>query len=277
MPHRRDSARLHAISDLLDIPYSAIPRTSNGLPTLDTASPGQQRFQAALFTCLMSRSRGRHVWEHPTKTAMASVCSYLNCIIPHADRVDLHTNTACRVASRLMPLLHPGSRVSGIPGLRLIEYGKQRLRFCHLPTGARLDLVDSHGCSTRRGMGSDLRRETRWHHEDAQQPLGELAEVTPEEETHQQHWASAPCTALRSSLLVRAIWLYWELNPVWKPAPPGGGYGQLLYRDASPQAAVDLVTSSEARIPGATFQPRSDDEGVLALGDAGIVLRRTGT
>ncbi|MFI6938477.1 hypothetical protein ACIBI4_04315 [Streptomyces sp. NPDC050418] len=275
MPHRRDAARLRAVHDLLDIPYSAIPRTSSGLPALDSADAGQQRFQAALFTCLMSSSVERHVWEHPMKPALASVSSYVNWIIPYPDRVDLHTNTACRVASRLMPLQYGEDRISGIPGLRLIGYGKQRLRLLHLPTGGHLDLVDTHACSTRRGMGQDLRFETRWHHKPAQRPLWQLAEVTPEEQAHHLHWATEPCTALRSSLLIRAIWMYWELNPSWRPAVPAGGYEQLLYTKAiAPQEVADLLTVSEVRIPGVTYESRGTDDGVLRAGGTGITLTR---
>jgi enamine deaminase RidA (YjgF/YER057c/UK114 family) len=60
------------------------------------------------------------------------------------------TNTAYPVASRILPFLHEDHGVCGIPGLRLIDFTCRRARLIHVPTGGRLDLVDSH----------------RWHGED---------------------------------------------------------------------------------------------------------------
>ncbi|MGE7438949.1 hypothetical protein [Kitasatospora sp. NPDC001175] len=57
---------------------------------------------------------------------MASIASYLSWIRFHENLLEVRTNTACRVASRLLPLLHRGSRISGVPGLRLLDFGVRR-------------------------------------------------------------------------------------------------------------------------------------------------------
>ncbi|WP_158692700.1 hypothetical protein [Streptomyces roseochromogenus] len=253
-----------------------MPRTPDGHPALDVAGPDQQRFQAVLFGCLMSGDPYPHEWEHPTKPAMGSIRCYLNWIIPHRDSVEIHTNTACRVASRMLPLLHRDARISGIPGLRLVDFGKQRLRLHHLPTGARLDLVDADGCDNRRDMGRILSLETAWHHKDNTEALWSRRDLSREERAYDQHWVAAPCTPLRSSLLVRVAWLVWKFWPVWKAAPPAGSYERLFStRGRSPHAAGEFLAATEARIPGASYQPRDEKEGLLTLGSAGIVLSRS--
>jgi hypothetical protein len=93
VPHTHDAARRRAAGALLGIRPNALPRTSTGLPALDQTQPHQQCFQAALFTCIASSGENPHAWEHPTKPALASIGRYLNRIIPHPDRVDVHTNT----------------------------------------------------------------------------------------------------------------------------------------------------------------------------------------
>ncbi|WP_206344530.1 hypothetical protein [Streptomyces mesophilus] len=116
-------------------------------------------------------------------------------------------------------------------------------------------------------MGIDLRHETRWHHKDGQRLPWELPELTAEETVHERHWTAAPGTRLRSSLLVRGVWMYWELNPVWKSASPAGGCERLQFGDATPPqtaAGCASLTVSEARIPGAT---RPGGKGVSAAGN----------
>lgn len=70
--------------------------------------------------------------------------SYFNQLAMRPDRLEIRTNTACRITSRLLPLHHPEhATVSGIPGLRLLDMNSRRVRLVHLPTGGRLDLIDS--------------------------------------------------------------------------------------------------------------------------------------
>ncbi|QPP05202.1 hypothetical protein G4Z16_01035 [Streptomyces bathyalis] len=266
---------MQSVSSLLALRRAEIPRTSNGLPALDEAAPHQQCFQATLLTCLLSNDDHRHEWEHPTRPAMASVSCYLNRIVPHRDRVELVTNTACRVASRMLPLLHWDSQISGIPGLRLLEISRRRLRLCHVPTGARLDLVDSSNSASRRDMSEDLRYETQWHTKDDGEPLWRQDTLSSLEGAHEQRWATTPWTGLRSSVLVRMMALVWDFQPVWSPAPPGGRYERLTFMGPeSPHSAGELLTSSAARIPDTAYQARGEHEGVLTQGDVGLVLTR---
>ncbi len=71
----------------------------SGRVHLDWAGPAQQCFQALLVTCLMSSSSA----PHPLSTPQAM--PYLNAIISYPETLEIHTNTACRIASRLMPVL----------------------------------------------------------------------------------------------------------------------------------------------------------------------------
>ena len=275
MPHTHDAARLRACSKLLSIPLRAMPRTSSGLPHVDTTDPAQQRFQALLVSCLMSTQDQRHPLEHPSKPAFASIGCYLNWIAVRPDRLEIHTNTACRVASRMLPQLHNGTRVSGIPGLRIIDFNGVRLQLQHLPTGARLDLVDSKEDGTRRDMKHLLGQETSWHVRKGAEPLWSQTGVTTEETAHAHHWAARACTPLRSALMMRSIPLWYDLDisPAWADPLTGHPHPRLGWSgDADAQDMADLLTKTEVRIPGAAYQARDRSRGVLTLGNGGVVL-----
>jgi hypothetical protein len=159
--------------------------------------------------------------------------------------------------------------------LRLIGFGKKRLRLHHVQTGARLDLVDSHSHETRRDMGRDFAHETEWHTEEDHRPVWTQDELTVEEKAYEQHVLPTTTTVLRSSLLVRVIPLFWDHRLTWTPAPHPRAYEVLtLSGQETVQAAAEFLTASEARIPGAAYKPWSDDEGVLALGNTRMLLRR---
>lgn len=143
----------------------ALETTATGHPRLDNSGPDQQRFQALLATCLMSSDTSRHPFDSPRAGKLVGLYSYMNAIVSRPGQLDIHTNTACRVASRLLPILHDGQRLTGIPGLRVLGNNDRRLRLVHLPTGGRVDLIDSGASngSRKRDFRRQLVRDTQWH------------------------------------------------------------------------------------------------------------------
>ncbi|MFI0742427.1 hypothetical protein ACH4PU_30775 [Streptomyces sp. NPDC021100] len=278
MPHTRNRAHLRACQDLLGFPLRSVPQTRTGQIHLDSGSPAQQRFQALLVTCLMSTEAHPHPWERPGATAMASITGYLNWIAVHPDRLDVHTNTACRIAARMLPLLHHRTHISGIPGLRLIGVGRRRLRLKHLPTGARLDLIDTQGTKAHPDLTPILDFETSWHIKPGTQPLWQLPELTTAEAAHAHHWAPSACTPLRAALMARTEAFYrrpLDCWPAWADAAPGQPNPRLVWTGgAEVQDVADVLTTSVIRIPGAAYQARGRDQGVLRLGDGAITLVR---
>ncbi|MFE4625787.1 hypothetical protein [Streptomyces mirabilis] len=250
---------------------------------LDRAGPAQQCFQALLVTCLMSSSSAPHPLEHPGKRCFSSVHGYLNAIISHPETLEIHTNTACRIASRLMPVLYNGGRVAGIPGLRFLGHNNRRLRLEHLPTGARLDLVDSTISSwyTSRDMRRTFHQETQWHHKPETEPLWDSSDLTGVEGDHEDLWAPRPCTALRSSIMTRAmsLWYKSDIYPNWMPPITGSAHPRLIWEnDGKRPDAVQigaLLTASPIAIPGAVFQAHGSNNGLLTLENAAIRLIST--
>lgn len=282
-PHTTDRALRRACEELLYISPRKAPRTRSGKVQLDSAGLAQQCFQALLVTCLMSSSSAPHPLEHPRKRCFSGVHGYLNAIISHPETLEIHTNTACRIASRLMPVLYDSGRVAGIPGLRFLSHNNRRLRLAHLPTGARLDLVDSTISSwyTSRDMRRTLHAETRWHHKPNTEPLWDSRELTDVEEVHADLWARRPCTALRSSIMTRAmsLWYKSDIYPAWMPPLAGSAHPRLIWEndDKRPGASQigALLTTSPIAIRGAVFQAHDSDGGLLTLEGAAVRLTST--
>jgi hypothetical protein len=280
VPHTTDFARLRACSKLLYIPQRSLPRTPSGRPFLDAGSGAQHTFQALLVSCLMSTRDEPHELEHPTKPALASISGYLNWIAARPNCLEVHTNTAARIASRLLPLLHHRQRVSGIPGLRLLRHNGCRLQLEHLPTDARLDLVDSTTTYTPRDMKMLLKFETAWHHDkDDTEALWTTPQLTEHEAAQERHWTAHPCTALRSALMVRSmpLWYRMDIAPAWVKPLPGSTHDRLTWDadSAAPcdaQAVAELLTQSAVSIPGARYDARTRHRGILSLGDGSIEL-----
>ncbi|WP_244190687.1 hypothetical protein [Streptomyces caeruleatus] len=281
-PHKNDRALRKVLEDYLYLDQRAIERDVAGRPVLDSAGSGQQVFQAMLATCLMSNSRARHPFDSLPGVCLSGVCSYANAIVSRPDQLDVHTNTACRIASKLMPLLHGEGQVSGIPGLRLEDLNKRRLRFVHLPTGGRLDLIDSHASNgrTRRDFRQRFRGETRWHTDpEVKEILWTRTEISCEEAAFAAHWAARRCAPLRSALMTRAMVLWYKLGirPAWNEPVPGRKWPQLTWQakrdqtDASDLASI--LTRSPVRIPGADYEPHGASAGLLVLNDAAVLLK----
>jgi hypothetical protein len=172
VPHTTDKRIRQEVGRLLYLPGTAPVQVTHDGPVLDTHARGQLAFQALLFECLMSTREHPHPLEQPRKAAMAGVSGYLNSICHWPDRLEVHTNTACRIASRLLPFHHEDHGVCGIPGLRPISFTCRRLRLLHLPTGARLDLVDSTRWRSADMARMIFRHETSWHQRDGRSPCG---------------------------------------------------------------------------------------------------------
>jgi hypothetical protein len=183
----------------------------------------------------------------------------------------------------LVPLLH-GGKVAGIPGLRLEGLNKRRLRLVHIPTGGRLDLIDSRASrgDTRRDFRRWLTIETRWHTDpEVTAALWRRSDLVLEEAALAEHWRDQPCTPLRSALMTRAMLLWYKLGirPAW--AESTVGQNRTLPRlewkaerersDACHVAA--MLTRSPARIPGAAYEPYDTSTGLLVLNEAAILLK----
>ncbi len=267
MPHTTDKRISKELARLL---YLGRLQTKGGRPTLDPTDRGQLAFQALLFECLMSNHQHPHPLEQPRKSAMASVSGYLNAICHQPDRLEIHTNTACRVAGRILPFLHEDHGVCGIPGLRLIDLTCRRVRLTHLPTGARLDLVDAqrwHNMDTARMV---FRQETGWHQKDGRSPLWQHNGLTDEEAAHHACWAYTASTPLRSALLMRSmpLWYRFDLSPAWATGHATRPDRLVLdaRSDTEHDQVVELLTRSAARIPGATYREKTPCCGTLQLG-----------
>ncbi|MGI5192107.1 hypothetical protein ACQEVY_00310 [Streptomyces sp. CA-288835] len=232
-PHTSDLALRRACEELLYIDARVTPRAGSGRVQLDWASPQQQAFQALLVTCLMSSARAPHLVEHPGKRCLSGIQGYLNAIISRPDGLEIYTNTACRVASRLMPVLYASGRVAGIPGLRFLSHNKRRLRLAHLPTGARVDLIDSHTSSwyTVRDMRRTFHLETQWHSQPGIQRLWDQDALTAHEAAYTDLWARRPCTPLRSAIMTRAmsLWYKSDIYPDWLAPLTGSTYPRLTW------------------------------------------------
>ncbi len=284
-PHKNDRALRQALEDYLYVDQRAIERDPVGRPVLDSAGPAQQVFQAMLATCLMGTHEARHPFESLAGSSLSDVFLYANAIISRPAQLDIHTNTPCRVASRLMPLLH-GGRVAGIPGLRLESLNKRRLRLVHIPTGGRLDLIDSRASRgrTRRDFRRWLMIETRWHTDpEVTATLWTRSELSLEEAALAGHWQSRPCTPLRSVLMTRAMLLWYKLDirPTWTEPTAGQSQKWPLLEWKAKRERTDashvasMLTRSPARIPGAAYEPYDASTGLLVLDDAAILLRTT--
>jgi hypothetical protein len=231
----------------------------------------------------MSSSGAPHPVEHPGKRCLSGIQGYLNAIISRPEGLEIHTNTACRIASRLMPVLYDGGRVAGLPGLRFLNHNKRRLRLVHLPTGARVDLIDSHTSSwyTVRDMRRMFHRETEWHNKPNIERLWDNDELTGEEDAHADLWAHRPCTPLRSAIMTRAmsLWYKSDIYPHWLPPGDGTAYPRLAWETSGkrPGAAQigELLTTSAVLVPGADFQAHSLHEGLITLDDGRIRLTST--
>ncbi|WP_331741305.1 hypothetical protein OG760_37220 (plasmid) [Streptomyces sp. NBC_00963] len=279
-PHTNDRELRHAAREFLYIDSRMAPRTASGRIRLDSADAMQENFQALFVTCLMSSARLRHPVEHPETPCLPGIQGYLNCIISRPEALEIHTNTAARIASRIMPVLYSGQRVSGIPGLRLIDHNRRRLRLIHRPTGARLDLIES-SCGdwmTTKEMRVLLNRETGWHLRDGREPLWRQDKVTAMEEPFAELWARRACTPLRSAIMTRAmsIWYKSDIYPAWTWPQPGQPHPCLGWdiSKGSPNAEEigHLLTKSAIRIPHARYEAASRNSGLLILGDGTVQL-----
>lgn len=185
-PHGRDGAMRRACEDLLYIDARATPRTRSGRIRLDWASAEQQAFQAILASCLMNSVNAPCPVEHPERPYFAAPPSYLNSVGSRSEGLEIYTNTASRIAARLLPSLFEGRRVVGVPGLRLIDHNHRRLRLVHVPTSARLDLVDSNLSDpyTVRDMRRFLQSETSMHTRPDLQLLWEDDQMSANEDQH---------------------------------------------------------------------------------------------
>ncbi|MEV8248408.1 hypothetical protein AB0R01_32240 [Streptomyces rochei] len=267
MPHTTDKRTYQELARLL---YLGRLQTMGKRPALDPTDRGQLAFQALLFECLMSTREHPHSLEQPRKSAMASISGYLNAICHQPDHLEIHTNTASRIASRILPYLHEDHGVCGIPGLRLIDVTCRRVRLTHLPTGACLDLVDPqrwHDMDTARMV---FRQETNWHQRDGRSPLWRHNGLTDEEAAHHASWTYTTSTPLRSALLMRSmpLWYRFDLSPAWVPGNPTRP-DQLIWdthSDTAHEQVVELLTRSAARIPEAVYRPRTPCSGIIQLG-----------
>ncbi|WP_231406001.1 hypothetical protein [Streptomyces clavuligerus] len=282
-PHTNDRAQRKALTAHLYIDQRTIERISCGRPSLDNAGPQQQDFQAMLATCLMSTYENRHPFEPPSGGALSSAESYFNTIVSRPGQFDVHTNTACRIAARLLPLLHDGHRVSGIPGLRLESHNKRRLRLIHLPTGGRLDLIDSRASTgrTRRDFRRRLNMETDWHTDPGIAPLWTSKILLPKETALAHHWARRSCTPLRSALMTRAMLIWYKLGikPTWHEPSARRDYPVLLWAPGNEQVDAArlgrMLTQSPALIPGAVYKRHNASNGLLILGTESVVRLRS--
>lgn len=276
VPHTNDKRIDKELAHLL---YLGRLQRKGSLRTLDPTDRGQLAFQALLFECLMSNREHPHPLEQPRKSAMASISGYLNAICHQPSHLEIYTNTASRVASRILPFLHEDHGMCGLPGLRLIDFTCRRVRLIHLPTGGRLDLVDS-----RRWHGTDIarmvfRQETDWHQEDGRSPLWRHNGLTDEETAHQACWAFTSSTPLRSALLMRSmpLWYRFDLVPAWVTGhatrPDRLTWGS--HSDTDHSRVVDLLTRSEARIPEAQYHQKSPCSGILEVGTVSAQLIST--
>ncbi|WP_050506800.1 hypothetical protein [Streptomyces rimosus] len=273
MPHTTDKRISKELARLL---YLGQSQGKSGRPTLDSTDSGQLAFQALLFECLMSNREHPHPLEQPRKSAMASISGYLNGICHQPGHLEIHTNTACRVASRILPFLHEDHGVCGIPGLRLIDFTCRRVRLIHVPTGGRLDLVDA-----QRWQGMDIarmvfRQETDWHEEDGRAPLWRHNGLTNEESAHRACWAYTASTPLRSALLMRSmpLWYRFDLEPAWVTGHPTRPDRLILdaHSDTDHDRVVELLARSAARIPGVLYREKTRCSGILELGAGSVQL-----
>ncbi|WP_331725880.1 hypothetical protein [Streptomyces sp. NBC_00470] len=280
-PHTHDRARRNLLLTQLNADSRAVLRDGRGRISIDNAASGAQHaFQAMLGTFLLSTLQDPHVLQAPIGASMSSTSAYVNTVVSHPGRLDIHTNTACRVASRFLPLLTEAHGPHGIPGLRLDGIGSRRLRFVHLPTGGRLDLIDSRSSPTdrRRDFAEHFRRTTRWHLEPRYTPLWRLAELHPSEALLERHWQPKPCMLLRSALVTRAALLWGELDirPSWTEQAlrhlPELAWDSSNGRPGAHEVGAAL-TQAPSRILGACYEAVTAHSGLLSLAGATIWLR----
>ena len=117
-----------------------------GRRPLDTASPGQQEFQALLLWCLFSPPRSLR-WDTKGGRSFRAMQDYYSWVSPQPDYLATGWTVPARVASYLLPDLISDRdidggplRFSGIPGLRVAGFTKQAICLQHLPTGGVLRL-----------------------------------------------------------------------------------------------------------------------------------------
>ncbi|MFE7394900.1 hypothetical protein [Streptomyces sp. NPDC057582] len=115
MPHTTDKRISKELAHLL---YLGRLQAKGRRPALDPTDRGQLAFQALLFECLMSTPEHPHPLEQPRNSAMASISGYLNVICHQPSHLEIHTNTAYRVASRILPFIHFRSPTASQTGLR---------------------------------------------------------------------------------------------------------------------------------------------------------------
>ncbi|KAB2587581.1 hypothetical protein [Streptomyces arboris] len=281
MPHVHDKALRAAVWEYLNIPPREQDRTTAGVPLIDTEDSDQQAFHGLLVTCLVSTHRDPNPLGGPESSKLSSLFSYFNRMAMRPDRLEIRTNTACRIASRLLPLHHPEhAAISGIPGLRVLDVSSRRVLLIHLPTAARLDLIDSRSSPrwSTKDMQSELSHETSWHDKNGSRRLWAADGLSPQEAACTDLWAPRPCTPLRSALLMRAIPLWHEfgIQPAWRQPRPGEPFPTLFWENDEEEADVVkvawLLTESPVKILETAYESDGPQTGRLRLGDAQIRL-----
>jgi hypothetical protein len=280
MPHVNDRARLKQCHDLLHVPHNVLRAIApNGRLVLDSKDRGQETFQALLWDLLFSRGHS-HPWDHGGGRSFPDLALYISWVVPAPHGLMIKTSVAPRVANYLLPRTQTfpdGSHVHfGIPGLRIERVTGRSVHLLHLPTGGRLELID-YSPGTACSMRSRLRWETDSDEKPHNLPFWNKADVTPAEEAATPHWATTPCTPLRSALMVRAI-LWWSQYPhtaALIPARRSNASRCLQWHNGRTCTEMgNLLVESAIGIPGATHTARASetDVSVLRLGEAAIEL-----
>jgi hypothetical protein len=220
MPHTHDKRVFETCVELLSGPPTLHASACvNGRRIIDTPNRGQQAFQAVLADCLFSRHRS-HPWDQMKGRSFSDLICYFGWVCPLPDRLVICTNTPARIANYLLPYTNvfgPDSfEHSGIPGLRVAACRRRAIDLVHLPTGGRLELLDSrrslHSTAKdmRRTLCLELEMHRDWREEEAgRSPVWRSDELTREERAAASAWQWSPSTELRSAMMARAG-LFWD-------------------------------------------------------------------
>lgn len=159
MPHVSDKAVLRTVGSELGIPARLLRRQAGDKRLdLDVQSRGQREFNALLFRCL-STPRKLNPWDWAIGRSFLDLQSYISWAAAVTDRYIISAAAPGRVAAYLLPFTRGGEDtehcIAGIPGLRLLSATDGTVLLEHLPTGGKLEIVDSPPAATRRSRIAD--------------------------------------------------------------------------------------------------------------------------
>jgi hypothetical protein len=282
--HVNDAKRLAEYKRLLGEPRSLTRAAQvGGRRPLDTASPGQQEFQALLLWCLLSPPRSLR-WDTKGGRSFRAMQDYYSWVSPQQGYLATGWTVPERVASYLLPDLisdrdvQGGAlRFSGIPGLRVAGFTKQAICLKHLPTGGMLRLYRLGSMENRATKARDLDWEAGFRRTRTElgPALWKSEEISPEEREGLADWSLAPYAPALSAVMARIHSISHYNTGAELDINPLNGCPRLSWwgKPSLNRLVALLTTDDLMKVNRAKSMPAGPNTKVLYVDDALLELR----